>query len=105
MNSSASISVATVSAGNVEPVIRQSASLPLSTALTITLGQETHPLRPGSVAVIPAGVLHSLEASAEEELEFVIFGKPPMAIDDDRAKPEFSCFQLGTYNSSSSSQL
>jgi mannose-6-phosphate isomerase-like protein (cupin superfamily) len=27
---------------------------------TITVGQETHPLRPGSVAVIPAGVPHSL---------------------------------------------
>ena len=54
---------------------------------TITLGQETHPLRPGSVAVIPAGVLHSLEASAGEELEFVIFGVPPMAMEDERARP------------------
>jgi mannose-6-phosphate isomerase-like protein (cupin superfamily) len=54
---------------------------------TITLGQETQPLRPGSVAVIPAGVMHSLEASAGDELEFVIFGTPPMAIDDERAKP------------------
>ena len=34
----------------------------LSGTGTITLGQETHPLRPGSVAVIPAGVPHSLEA-------------------------------------------
>jgi quercetin dioxygenase-like cupin family protein len=39
------------------------------------------------VAVIPAGVLHSLEASAGEELEFVIFGTPPMAMDGERAKP------------------
>lgn len=54
---------------------------------TISLGQEPHPLRPGSVAVIPAGVLHSLEASAGEELEFVILGTPPMAIDDERARP------------------
>ena len=52
------------------------------------LGQETHPLRPGSVAVIPAGVLHSLEASEGEELEFVIFGTPPMAMDDERARAE-----------------
>ena len=54
---------------------------------TITLGQETYPLRPGSVAVIPAGVLHSLEASAGSEMEFVIFGTPPMSIDDERARP------------------
>jgi quercetin dioxygenase-like cupin family protein len=36
---------------------------------------------------IPAGVPHSLEANAGEELEFVIFGTPPMAIDDEKAKP------------------
>jgi mannose-6-phosphate isomerase-like protein (cupin superfamily) len=59
----------------------------LSGAGTITLGQDTHPLRPGSVAVIPAGVPHSLEAAAGLELEFVIFGTPPMTIDDDRARP------------------
>jgi mannose-6-phosphate isomerase-like protein (cupin superfamily)/N-acetylglutamate synthase-like GNAT family acetyltransferase len=53
---------------------------------TITLGQETHPLRPGSVVVIPAGVPHSLEASAGEELEFVIFGTPPMSMEDPRAR-------------------
>ena len=52
---------------------------------TISLGQETQPLRPGSVAVIPAGVMHSLEASSE--LEFVIFGTPPMGMDDERARP------------------
>ena len=54
---------------------------------TITLGQEVHPLRPGSVAVIPAGVPHSLEAGPGQELEFVIVGTPPMAIDDERARP------------------
>ena len=48
---------------------------------------ETHALRPGSVAVNPAGVPHSLEASADSELEFVIFGTPPMSIEDERAKP------------------
>ena len=55
---------------------------------TITLGQETYPLRPGSVAVIPAGVLHSLEASGE--LEFVIFGTPPMGMEDEKARPRKS---------------
>ncbi len=59
----------------------------LSGSGTITLGQETHPLRPGTVAVIPAGVPHSLIAEPNEELEFVIFGTPPMAMDDERAKP------------------
>ncbi len=59
----------------------------LSGTGTITLGQEAHPLRPGSVAVIPAGVLHSLEAGPGEELEFVIFGTPLMAMDDERARP------------------
>jgi mannose-6-phosphate isomerase-like protein (cupin superfamily) len=59
----------------------------LSGTGTITLGQETHSLRPGSVAVIPAGVPHSLEAGPGQELEFVIFGTPPMSIDDDRARP------------------
>jgi len=54
---------------------------------TITLGQDTHPLRPGSVAVIPAGVPHSLEAEPGQELEFVIFGTPPMTMDDERARP------------------
>jgi mannose-6-phosphate isomerase-like protein (cupin superfamily) len=54
---------------------------------TITLGEERHPLRPGTVAVIPAGLPHSLMADDGEALEFIIFGTPPMAIDDDRAKP------------------
>lgn len=53
----------------------------------ITLGHETRPLRPGSVAVIPAGLRHSLDASPGEQLEFVIFGTPPMAMDDKRATP------------------
>ncbi len=62
----------------------------LSGTGTITLGPERHPLRPGAVVVIPAGVQHSLEASAGEQLEFVIFGTPPMAMDDERAKPRQS---------------
>jgi mannose-6-phosphate isomerase-like protein (cupin superfamily) len=59
----------------------------LSGTGTITLDRQTAPLRPGSVAVIPAGVPHALEASAGEELEFVIFGTPPLKMDDERAKP------------------
>lgn len=59
----------------------------LSGTGTITFGQETHPLRPGSVAVIPAGVPLSLEASSGDQLEFVIFGTPPMSMDDERARP------------------
>lgn len=60
----------------------------LSGTGTITLGDETRPLRPGTVAVIPAGVAHSLAADDGETLEFVIFGTPPMAIDDERARPK-----------------
>jgi mannose-6-phosphate isomerase-like protein (cupin superfamily) len=59
----------------------------LSGSGTIPLGEEMHEVRPGSVAVIPAGVPHSLEASAGQELEFVIFGTPPMLVNDERAKP------------------
>jgi len=50
-------------------------------------GVEYH-LRPGAVVVIPAGVPHELCAAATGPLEFVIFGTPPMAIDDPRARPE-----------------
>lgn len=59
----------------------------LSGTGTITLGEETHPLRPGAVTVIPAGVPHSLVAEHGETLEFIIFGTPPISIDDDRARP------------------
>jgi hypothetical protein len=38
--------------------------------------------------VIPAGVPHELCAAGAGPLEFVIFGTPPMAIDDPRARPE-----------------
>lgn len=46
----------------------------LSGTGTINLGQEMHPLQPGSLAVISAGG-HSLEATAGHELEFVILGR------------------------------
>ncbi len=60
----------------------------LSGTGTITLDQDTHPLRPGSVAVIPAGIPHSLAANHGKELEFIIFGTPPMPLNDDRARPK-----------------
>ncbi len=44
-------------------------------------------LRPGAVVVVPAGTVHSLEAEGEEPLEFVIFGVPPVPIEDQRAAP------------------
>jgi mannose-6-phosphate isomerase-like protein (cupin superfamily) len=54
---------------------------------TVKLNGEPTRLQPGSVVVIPAGVSHSLEADASQELEFVIFGSPPIPIEDERAKP------------------
>ena len=54
---------------------------------SITLDGKTSALRPGAVVVIPRGLRHSLAADGDEPLEFIIFGVPPMAIDDDRARP------------------
>ncbi|MCP4373491.1 MAG: cupin domain-containing protein [Deltaproteobacteria bacterium] len=54
---------------------------------TITLDKKTVPVRPGTVAVIPAKTVHSLESDSDVPLEFIIFGTPPMSIEDDRAKP------------------
>ena len=59
----------------------------LSGTGTITLEEETSPINPGTVAIIPAGVPHSLEADSGSELEFVIFGTPPMSLEDERARP------------------
>lgn len=59
----------------------------LSGTGTITLGKETAPVNPGTVAIIPAGMPHSLEADQGSELTFVIFGTPPMSLEDERAKP------------------
>jgi len=46
-----------------------------------------HALRPGAVAVIPAGTTHALESADGSPLEFVLFGVPPVSVSDDRAKP------------------
>jgi mannose-6-phosphate isomerase-like protein (cupin superfamily) len=59
----------------------------LSGTGTVKLNNEPSRLQPGSVVVIPAGTSHSLEADPGEELEFAIFGWPPMPIEDERAKP------------------
>jgi mannose-6-phosphate isomerase-like protein (cupin superfamily) len=54
----------------------------------VMIAGSAYPLRPGAVVVIPAGVPHELCAAAAGPLEFIIFGTPPMAIDDPRARPE-----------------
>lgn len=53
----------------------------------LTIDEERHDLRPGAVAVIPRGRLHSLEAREGDTLEFIIFGVPPVPITDERARP------------------
>ena len=55
---------------------------------SLTVDGRSHPIGPGSVAVIPAGAPHELEAEPGDELEFIIFGTPAMPIDDPRARPE-----------------
>jgi len=59
----------------------------LSGCGTLVIGDNSYDLRPGAVAVIPRRVPHSLEASSDSMLKFIIFGSPPMAIDDSRAAP------------------
>lgn len=59
----------------------------LSGTGTITLGRETSRVNSGTVAIIPAGVPHRLQAEPGGELEFVIFGAPPMPLEDERARP------------------
>lgn len=54
---------------------------------TIDLNGRTHSLTPGAVVVIPAGVPHALRSESEEELEFIIFGTPPVPIDSPEAAP------------------
>ena len=59
----------------------------LSGSGRIWLGGEEHPLRPGAVVTIPAGLVHSLKANEGEELTFIIFGMPGMSADDPRFIP------------------
>lgn len=53
----------------------------------LVLDGKEHPVRPGAVAVIPAGCPHSLISYSKDPLEFIIFGTPPMEMGDERAKP------------------
>lgn len=53
----------------------------------ITLNEKSFSIRPGSVAVIPRGTIHSIRSESNDLLEFIIFGTPPMFIEDERAKP------------------
>lgn len=46
----------------------------------ITLETQNHALRPGAVAVIPTGIPHAVTAAPNQELEFVIFGTPPIPL-------------------------
>ena len=59
----------------------------LSGTGTLTMDTHVHKLRPGAVVNIPAGTVHALESDGDAPLEFIIFGTPPMSIEDDRAKP------------------
>lgn len=59
----------------------------LSGAGSITLGQAVHRLEPGAVAVIPRGLVHSLQADPGQTLEFIIFGTPAMSMDAPACAP------------------
>jgi mannose-6-phosphate isomerase-like protein (cupin superfamily) len=54
---------------------------------TLTLEDKEYPVGAGAVAVIPATTVHCLASDSEIPLEFVIFGSPPMCVEDDRARP------------------
>ena len=60
----------------------------LSGTGSITLDTKTYPVRPGTVTVIPAGMIHSLSSDTDEPMLFIIIGTPPMSIEDDRAAPQ-----------------
>jgi len=59
----------------------------LSGSGIVIIGEDSHAVRPGAVVVIPAGVPHSLQSDTDVPLEFVIFGTPPISLDDARAMP------------------
>lgn len=54
---------------------------------TLTAGDVTGVVRPGSVAAIPAGCVHALKADAGQRLRFLIVGTPPCPIDHPDARP------------------
>ncbi len=59
----------------------------LSGSGSLTIEEDTFTVGPGTVAFIPAGKVHALISDSEAPLEFIIFGTPPMSIDDERAAP------------------
>lgn len=59
----------------------------LAGAGTLTAGELSGTLRPGTVAVIPAGCVHALKADAGHTLRFLIVGTPPGSIDHPDARP------------------
>ena len=59
----------------------------LSGTGAIRIGEENHLLKTGTVVTIPAGIPHSLSSDTDTPLEFIIFGTPPMTMDDPRATP------------------
>lgn len=54
----------------------------------IRLGGDSYEIRPGAVAVIPRNTEHSIASDTDAPIEFIIFGTPPMAMDDERAAPK-----------------
>jgi mannose-6-phosphate isomerase-like protein (cupin superfamily) len=59
----------------------------LSGSGRIVIGGTEYRLEPGAVVTIPAGVPHALASDDDTPLEFIIFGTPPMSMDDPRARP------------------
>lgn len=59
----------------------------LSGSGTITIGESEHSLVAGAVVTIPAGIPHSLSSDDDRPLEFIIFGTPPLCMDNEKAKP------------------
>jgi mannose-6-phosphate isomerase-like protein (cupin superfamily) len=60
----------------------------LSGTGSMTINAETYPVRPGTVAVIPAEAIHALFSDTDAPLVFIIIGTPPMPIGDERAAPQ-----------------
>jgi mannose-6-phosphate isomerase-like protein (cupin superfamily) len=54
---------------------------------SIVIDGKNYRLEPGAVATIPAGMPHRLASDSSAPLEFIIFGTPPMSMDNPRARP------------------
>lgn len=60
----------------------------LSGSGNLTIEEEDFKVCPGAVVAIPCGIVHSLTSDSDEALKFIIFGTPPMSIEDERAAPQ-----------------